>query len=125
MKVLLLGILIVGLCACSATAVKPEANKILVTHQAAPKGCKFLGSVVGEQGGSFTGNYTSNKALQQGALNDMKNKAFELGANYVVLENTNAGNTASGSIWSNHGAQTDVTHMGNAYKCPDDVAEGK
>lgn len=110
-----------GAFGCSATQIRPEANRVIVTHQAAPKGCKFLGSVVGEQGGSLTGGWTSNKNLQQGALNDMKNKAYDLGGNYVVLENTNAGNTTSGGFGSSGGSfsgqQTDVTHMGNAYKC--------
>jgi len=102
---------------CSATEVKPGAERIVVTHQPAPRGCRFVGNIVGEQGGSFTGKWTSNKNLQVGALNDMKNKAHEMGANYVVLENTNAGNTTSGSAWGMSGGQTDVTHMGTAYRC--------
>lgn len=114
--------LAVALTGCQATKVRPEAARVLVTRQAAPKTCKYLGSVVGEQGGSFTGAYTSNKALAEGSMNDMKNKAYDMGANYVVLENTSAGNTTSGS-WSayggsTHGQQTDVTHTGNAYRCP-------
>jgi len=103
---------------CAATQVKPGAALVLVTHQPAPKGCKFLGTVIGEQGGALTGGWTSNKNLAQGAMNDMKNKAYDLGGNYVVLENTNAGSTMSGNMWSMSSSQTDVTHSGNAYKCP-------
>ena len=112
------GAMIVG---CQATQVKPEANRIIVTRQPAPKGCKFLGSAIGEQGGSFTGGWTSNKALAQGALNDMKNKAYEMGGNYVVLEESKAGNTMSGSAWSMSAQQTDVTNQGNVYHCPEDA----
>lgn len=108
--------------ACAATKVRPGAERIIVSRTPAPKTCKFMGTVIGEQGGALTGAWTSNKNLAEGAMNDMKNKAFDLGANYVVLENSNAGNTHSGSIWSSSGQQTDVTHSGNAYACdPKDI----
>ena len=123
----LLALQLVGLVfsACAAKALRPGAERIIVTRQPAPKGCRFVGTVVGEQGGSFTGGWTSNKNLAQGATNDLKNKAFDLGGNYVVLETNTAGNTHSGS-WggfggSMHGGQTDVTNTGNAYKCPPSV----
>ncbi|MGK3995839.1 DUF4156 domain-containing protein [Sorangium sp. So ce1024] len=104
--------------ACAAVELNPGAEKVIVTRQPAPQGCRFLGTVIGEQGGSFSGKFTSNANLQEGAVNDMKNKAHDLGGNYVVLENTNAGNTISGDRDSISGQQTDVTHMGNAYSCP-------
>src|SRR5262249_48343821 len=108
--------------ACAATTLNSGAEKIIVSHQAAPKTCKFAGQVLGEQGGALTGGWTSNKNLAQGAMNDMRNKALELGANYVVLEESKAGNTMSGSgsngIFSASSQQTDVTQVGNAYKCP-------
>jgi hypothetical protein len=104
---------------CAATSLKPGAARVMVTKNAAPPGCVYLGSVVGEQGGSFSGKYTSNANLAEGAFNDMKNKAHAMGANYVVLENTQAGNTMSGDKNGVSGGQTDVTHIGNAFKCPD------
>lgn len=107
---------------CAATTLRSGAEKIIVTRNSAPKSCKFLGALVGEQGGALSGPFTSNKNLAQGAWNDLRNKALELGANYVQLEDTHAGNTGSGGAWSNGGggsfSQTDVTHAGNAYKCP-------
>ena len=99
--------------ACAATALEPGAARVMVTRQAAPEGCVFLGSVVGEQGGALTGAYTSNANLAEGALNDMKNKAHAMGANYVVLEDTQAGSTFN----KGSGGQTDVTHVGNAFRC--------
>ena len=103
---------------CAATALSPGAARVMVTKTQAPPGCVYMGSVVGEQGGAFSGKYTSNKNLAEGAFNDMKNKAHELGANYVVLEDTHAGSTISGDKNSVSGGQTDVTHIGNAFKCP-------
>ena len=110
---------------CAATQLKPGAERILVTKNPAPKGCKFVGAVIGEQGGSLTGSWTSNKNLALGALNDMRNKAADLGANYVQIETDRAGVTGSGhmssgssGLWgSSHSGQTDVTNTGNAYKC--------
>ncbi len=69
-------------------------------------------------GGALSGPFTSNANLQEGAVNDLKNKAHKMGGNYVVLENTNAGTTISGDRGNISGQQTDVTHMGNAYRCP-------
>jgi uncharacterized protein YbjQ (UPF0145 family) len=109
---------------CAATTLNPYAARVMVTKTAAPAGCVYLGSVVGEQGGSLTGKYTSNANLAEGAFNDMKNKAYALGANYVVLENTQAGNTQEGSNTSFSGGQTDVTHVGNAFKCPESAVPG-
>ena len=91
----------------------------MVNKTPAPQGCVYVGSVVGEQGGALSGRYTSNAYLAEGAFNDMKNKAFAMGANYVVIENTNAGNTIEGGPSGASGGQTDVTHIGNAFKCAD------
>jgi hypothetical protein len=103
---------------CAATALKPGAERIMVTHTPAPRDCRFVGTLVANQGGSLPGPFTSNKNLAQGAINDMKNQAQDAGANYVVLETTTAGNTLSGGRHGASGGQTDVTHMGNAFVCP-------
>ena len=103
---------------CAATALRPGAERVMVTRLPPPSECKFVGTLVGEQGGSLTGPFTSNKRLAQGAMNDMKNQAKEMGANYVLLETTTAGNTISGRRSGMSGGQTDVTHMGNAFVCP-------
>jgi hypothetical protein len=107
---------------CSAIKVKPGAERILVSKNPAPQpGCKYLGTVVGNQGNAFTGGWTSNKNLSEGAMNELKNKAFDLGANYVQIETDRAGNTVSGNMFGGSGSmsgqQTDVTMTGNAYKC--------
>jgi hypothetical protein len=103
---------------CAATALNPGAERVLVTHVPPPKDCRFAGTVIGDQGGSLTGPLTSNHNLAEGAVNDMKNKAQGMGANYVLLETTTAGNTVSGNGRHVSGGQTDVTHMGNAFVCP-------
>jgi|HubBroStandDraft_4_1064222.scaffolds.fasta_scaffold242406_1 hypothetical protein len=106
---------------CSAIQLRPGAERILVSKNAAPNGCRFLGMVVGSQGNSITGSWTSNKALSEGAMNELKNKALGLGGNYVQIETDRAGQTTSGGGFFGTGGisgqQTDVTMTGNAYKC--------
>ncbi|MCH2172794.1 DUF4156 domain-containing protein [Myxococcota bacterium] len=93
-----------------------------MARQAPPKSCKFVGAVVGAQGGIISGRYTSNQNLAEGALNDVRNRAHALGANYVSIQSETAGQTGSGSSFDGTGnyysAQTDVTKTGNAYSCP-------
>jgi hypothetical protein len=107
--------LVVG---CGATGLMPGAERVMVTHAPAPRDCKFVATLVGQQGDAFTGAFTSNRDLAEGAMNDMKNRAQAEGANYVVLETTTAGNTISGGRHGVSGQQTDVTHVGNAFVCP-------
>jgi uncharacterized protein YbjQ (UPF0145 family) len=107
------------LMACSSIELTQTGSKVMVSPTPAPTGCKFIAQVVGNQGNFFTGDWTSNKNLEEGAMNDMKNKAAELGANYVQLLTNKAGQTGS---WSSYGGsmdQTNVTNLGNAYKCPE------
>ena len=104
---------------CSAIKVHPGAEEVIVSNNKPPKGCKYLGAVVGGQGNFFTGSYTSNSRLAEGANNDLRNKAAALGANYVQIEFANAGNTGSGGgrFGVGRSSQTDVTKSGNAYHC--------
>jgi len=111
----------VGLMGCSAIQLNPNAHRVIASRNAAPKGCKYLGSVVGSQGNFFTGGWTSNKNLAEGSMNDMKNKAANMGGNYIQIEADRAGMTGSSSsnMYGSSGslAQTDVTWNGNAYYC--------
>jgi len=102
-----------GLMGCSAIRLNPNAHRVIASKDPAPKGCKYIGSVVGSQGGWFTGGWTSNKNLAEGSMNDLKNRAANMGANYVKIEADRAGLTLS----DGSGSQTDVTWNGNAYYC--------
>lgn len=125
-KLLSISALTVMISACAAIPMDPQAARIVAAPDPAPKGCKYLGQVVGNQGNFFTGNYTSNRNLEEGAMNDLKNKAHKLGANYIQLITNRAGVTGSmsgsydrqGGFMSGGSAQTNVTNLGNAYHCP-------
>lgn len=100
---------------CAATApMSSQASMVLVSPNPPPKGCKYVGDVVGNQGNFFTGAYTSNKNLERGSINDMRNQAAMKGGNYVQMLANRAGVTGS-----NGGQQqTNVVYTGNAYYCP-------
>ena len=97
--------------ACAATQLRPEAQRVIASRNPPPQGCKFLGSVVGSQGGFWTGGLTSNQNLAEGSMNDLRNRAAAIGANYVQIEDSRAGSAGEAG-------KTDVTWNGNAYSCP-------
>jgi hypothetical protein len=115
--------LLASLVGCAAIVVNPQARKVIVSPNHAPKGCLYIDQVVGNQGNFFVGGYTSNAHLEEGAMNDLRNKANALGANYVQLISNRAGITGSmGGSYDNgvggSSTQTNVTNVGNAYHCP-------
>jgi len=110
------------LAGCAATALNPGAERVMVTRMPPRNDCRFVATLVGQQGDSFAGKFTSNRDLAEGAMNDMKNQAQAAGANFVLIETTTAGNTISGDHKHVSGGQTDVTHVGNAFVCPNGPA---
>ena len=114
---------VVGLSGCSAIPLEPAAQSVMITHEAAPASCKFKGTVTANQGNAFTGAFTSNKNMQTGAFNDLRNQALAMGGNRVVLIMSIAAVTASGGSdgWggsSYSSQQTNVALTGSVYNCP-------
>ena len=118
MKLLLIFLLFQG---CSAISLNPGADKIRVTREE-PKDCEYLGEVIGSQGNWFTGGSTSNKNLELGARNDLKNNAHKMGGNVVVLLTDRAGVSGYGNQYGgSSSAQTNVTITGAVFKCSDRI----
>lgn len=121
-KICLTAVIALAVVGCQSTQLSTGASKVLVSPNNPPHGCKYVGEITGNQGNFFTGSFTSNKNLEQGAMNDVKNQAVALGANYVQMVTNRAG--ASGGAFGTYGGgggagqQTNVTYTGNAYKCP-------
>jgi hypothetical protein len=111
--------LILSLVGCAATPLVSGSHIVRITNTEPGKECKFLGDVTGNQGDLLTGAWTSNENLETGARNALKNKAFAMGGNLIVLLTQRAGQT--GSAWDGSGGshQTNVTLSGNVYRCPD------
>ena len=83
------------------------------TRDPLPPTCKTLGLITGKGGGTFGGAYVSNEDLIEFAMNDLRNKAAELGATHIRHDPPQLG--------SGEGTTTSVTMTGTAYDCPDDV----
>ena len=97
---------------CSAHKIAPGAERVEIMNEAPDRSkCQFMGEVVGSQGNWVTGDFTSNEDLVVGARNELRNKAYYLGANVVYMQdmkNTNA--------WGSLGT-TNTTAVGKAYRC--------
>lgn len=119
---ILSGITLILLAGCAANKPEPGSERIIVTGAPAPKECRFLGQVSGNQGNFFTGGWTSNKNLEVGAMNSLRNEAAKIGANYVSLITNRAGQAGSGggdaTGFGGGSAQVTVVNIGNAYSCP-------
>jgi hypothetical protein len=77
-----------------------------------PSSCQSLGFIVGK-GGGFGGAWMSNDALIEAAMNDLRNKAAALGANYIKHDPPQLGVAGGGGST----ATSTATISGSAYRC--------
>ncbi len=116
---------VLGLSSCAAVRLNSNAERVIASPSKAPMGCKFLGQVSGNQGNLISGKFTSNQNLDEGAQNDLRNKAAAKGGNYVQIVTNQAssyGGTSSG--FGGGLEQTGDTAVGNVYRCiPKSIGE--
>lgn len=102
----------------NVTKLEPSASQVQVSNDEPEKDCKYLDKVVGSQNG-YDGfrdlGFNSNKEMEQGAMNELRNQAAKLGANYVQLSDSK---TTKQSINYFYRAQDGVKLSGKAFKCP-------
>ncbi len=101
-RTLTLGFIVLAIqatgCAADLTA---GGSRVRVGREPPAAQCRELGLVYGSAGG---GAYTTNEYKMEGAQNELRNKAAEMGGDYVVMDLTGAG---SGSF----------TVSGRAFAC--------
>jgi hypothetical protein len=78
-------------------------NEINLNPKKTPD-CKFLDTLVSSEGHWYSYLFISNEDLTQGAINDMHNKANQIGANLIYIND-------------NIDFATSVTLLGQAYHC--------
>ena len=106
------------LAGCAASPLLPGGDTILLSKEAAPEGCEFLGEVQGAQGNFWTAEFTSDAKLINGARNEVRNAAHALGADYVKIETESLShNTADHSLGGTYSAVV----IGNAYRCGNEL----
>lgn len=81
-----------------------------------PTSCQSLGYIVGRGGGTFGGGYITNESLVEYAMNDLRNQAAKMNANFVQHESPQMG--------SGDGTATTATVSGTAYRCQRRKAAG-
>jgi len=96
--------------ACATSALSPKGAKVVVTRNAPGGDCTSLKYIVGRGGGTFGGGWIANDDLVDYAMNDLRNKAADVGANYVQHDPPQMGH--------GDGTTTTVTISGTAYRCP-------
>jgi hypothetical protein len=95
---------------CNTPDLSSEGAKVTVSPDAPRPECVEIKYVVGRGGGTFGGEYITNEDLIEYAMNDLRNEAAELGANYVRHDPPTLGD--------GDGTTTTATVSGMAFKCP-------
>lgn len=105
---LVLSVLSTG-CTTPTTLVDNSAQDVrtILESQFDTHECKWLGEVTGSEGHWYSYLFYPNDVLVQGAINDIKNRAKQLGANSVFIIHP-------------QDFATSFTILGNAYYCPKD-----
>ncbi len=98
---------------CKTAGLTSAGAQVAPTRDPLPPQCETLGLVTGKGGGTFGGGMVSNEDLIEYAMNDIRNKAAELGASHIRHDPPQLG--------SGDGTTTSVTITGTAYKCPDTI----
>jgi len=100
---------------CAAAPLQiPEAANVLVTRNSPADDCRFVGEVLGSQGNFWTAEFTSDEDLIIGARNRMRDRAYQMGVNYVQIElenqSHNTADLSAGGVFSS-------VIIGNGYDC--------
>ncbi len=110
---------------CRMAELTPQGAEV-ATSQSAPvdsgwkhASCRSLGYLVGRGGGTGGGAYISNEQLVEFAMNDLRNKAAGLGANFIQHDSPQLGVSGGdgGSVTST------ATVSGTAYLCTEKQSE--
>ena len=104
-------LVLIGLsAACSTAGLTSAGARVVASPNPPPAGCVEVKHLAGEGGGTFGGEFISNDDLVEYALNDLRNRAAEAGANYVQHDPPTLG--------SGDGTTTTATISGTAFTCP-------
>lgn len=101
---LILGLVSSG---CSGIQPKPGAKNVpIVTDREDVRDCAYRGEAIGVAGSWWYYWAISNRDLTEWARSDLRNRAFDMGGNRVLVQrNDNSYNTS-------------VVFIGHVYRCP-------
>lgn len=106
-------VIILSLSGCAATVpgLTPGAENMTVSEQAPPANCKKITDITAQQSGVLL----SAQSLERGAMNQIRNSAYQQHANYLQLK-ANYSETKKNSLHSD--AVSSIIIKGIAYSCP-------
>jgi hypothetical protein len=95
---------------CATASLSRQGAKVAATRNPPGPDCTALKYLVGKGGGTFGGDMVPNEDLVEYAMNDLRNKAAKLGADYIQHDPPMMGAGPKG-------VTTTVTISGTAYRC--------
>ncbi|MCD6048338.1 MAG: hypothetical protein K0S08_1985 [Gammaproteobacteria bacterium] len=117
MRRTLLLTLLAGLTGCtSLTSINPGADKIVITKQAAPSACQYLGSLRSDDINGVTYAYASDDDMDKREVIELKNQAQKLGANLIAV--THETESYSKNKEGQPATLNQQFTTGEAYRCP-------
>lgn len=106
-----IGILFI-LTACAITPLDEGAEIVLlIDFKPDEKMCEFLGQVSASEGGAIFGEFMSNHKIKEGAFNQLKNSALEMGGNTVYIK------SSFNALKHLTPVTLNQTHMAHVYLC--------
>jgi hypothetical protein len=78
------GVVLTATVFCTPKRLTDAGEEVVIVHRA-PTGCQRLGEIEARQGGAVIGDFTSARDLEDGARNELRNRAAKLGANTVQI----------------------------------------
>lgn len=99
------------LAGCSYQQLTPAGQNIVTTTNQPGGQCKSLGNVTGKGGGGG-GGYVANEKLVEYAMNDLRNKAADMGATHVQTQPPSLGVGGGQNTTT-----TSATIVGEAFQC--------
>ncbi|NRB65929.1 MAG: DUF4156 domain-containing protein [Vibrio sp.] len=104
---IVMSLALVAGCTTPATRLNHDANMVQIRMDSSfdPTNCQWQGDLTGSEGHWYTYLFYPNDIMVQGAVNQIKNRASQLGANTVFMT-------------SPQDFTTSFTILGSAYNCP-------
>lgn len=107
------------LMACYRTPLELQAKSIIISREEPACCCKYVSDLVAREGKAYNAYFAPIRQLEIGAMNQLRNRAFELNANYVYLltPRTNYIGRLNPN-WLTLPEYHAVTYYAKAYVCP-------
>lgn len=121
LKLAMCSFLVMSLYGCASVPLNPGAENVVFTTAIVPPSCQFLRQVWSYDTNGYTTAYTSHVNLQAMEINTLKNKAYKLGANVVVLTSHLTTYAHQRSSQESYPLVYSQSLVGGAYLCPSNV----